>query len=31
MLEKRTKFKIIANFLLHRIEKIIMPVNPFEK
>ncbi|MEM0542294.1 GNAT family N-acyltransferase [Flavobacterium sp. j3] len=33
MLEKEPKFKIIANFLLHRIEpmkKYIMPVNPFE-
>ncbi|WP_411766358.1 GNAT family N-acyltransferase [Winogradskyella sp. A3E31] len=33
MLEKRTDFKIIANFLLHRIEPMkpyIMPVNPFE-
>jgi hypothetical protein len=31
MLE-RAQFKIIANFLLHRIEpqKYIMPVNPFE-
>jgi putative hemolysin len=31
MLE-RDQFKIIANFLLHRIEpqKYIMPVNPFE-
>ena len=33
MLERRTDFKIIANFLLHRIEPLkpyIMPVNPFE-
>ena len=33
MLEKRNDFKIIANFLLHRIEPLvpyIMPVNPFE-
>ena len=33
MLEKRSDFKIIANFLLHRIEPMkpyIMPVNPFE-
>ena len=33
MLEKRDDFKIIANFLLHRIEPLIpfiMPVNPFE-
>jgi len=33
MLEKRDDFKIIANFLLHRIEPMkpyIMPVNPFE-
>ena len=33
MLEQRPDFKIIANFLLHRIEPIkpyIMPVNPFE-
>ncbi len=33
MLEKRPDFKIIANFLLHRIEPMkpyIMPVNPFE-
>ncbi|MEJ6792028.1 MAG: lysophospholipid acyltransferase family protein [Lacinutrix sp.] len=33
MLEKRGDFKIIANFLLHRIEPMkpyIMPVNPFE-
>lgn len=33
MLEQRTDFKIIANFLLHRIEPLkpyIMPVNPFE-
>lgn len=33
MLEKRKDFKIIANFLLHRIEPLIpfiMPVNPFE-
>ncbi|CAH8287304.1 putative hemolysin [Mariniflexile fucanivorans] len=33
MLEQRTDFKIIANFLLHRIEPMkpyIMPVNPFE-
>lgn len=34
LLEKRPDFKIIANFLLHRIEplkKYVMPVNPFEK
>lgn len=34
MLEKRPDFKIIANFLLHRIKPIkpfIMPVNPFEE
>ena len=34
MLEKRPDFKIIANFLLHRIEPLkpfIMPVNPFEE
>ncbi|WP_178987041.1 GNAT family N-acyltransferase [Winogradskyella schleiferi] len=34
MLEQRSDFKIIANFLLHRIEPIkpyIMPVNPFEE
>jgi putative hemolysin len=33
MLEKEPNFKIIANFLLHRIKplkKYIMPVNPFE-
>lgn len=33
MLEQRPDFKIIANFLLHRIEPMkpyIMPVNPFE-
>ena len=33
LLEKRTDYKIIANFLLHRIEPIkpyVMPVNPFE-
>jgi putative hemolysin len=33
MLEKEPNFKIIANFLLHRIDPIkqyIMPVNPFE-
>ncbi len=33
MLQKREDFKIIANFLLHRIEPMkpfIMPVNPFE-
>ncbi len=33
MLEERDDFKIIANFLLHRIEPMkpyIMPVNPFE-
>jgi putative hemolysin len=33
MLEQRKDFKIIANFLLHRIEPMkpyIMPVNPFE-
>ncbi|WP_053990786.1 lysophospholipid acyltransferase family protein [Mangrovimonas sp. TPBH4] len=33
MLEQRQDFKIIANFLLHRIEplkKYILPVNPFE-
>jgi len=33
MLEREPNFKIIANFLLHRIEplkKYIMPVNPFE-
>jgi putative hemolysin len=33
MLEKREDFKIIANFLLHRIEPLkpyIMPVNPFD-
>ncbi len=33
MLEKEPEFKIIANFLLHRIEPMkpyIMPVNPFE-
>ncbi|WP_338731978.1 lysophospholipid acyltransferase family protein [Mangrovimonas cancribranchiae] len=34
MLEQRDDFKIIANFLLHRIAPIkpyILPVNPFEK
>lgn len=34
MLEQRADFKIIANFLLHRIEPLkpyIMPVNPFEE
>jgi len=33
MVEQRSDFKIIANFLLHRIEPMkpyIMPVNPFE-
>jgi len=33
MLEQRSDFKIIANFILHRIEPLkpyIMPVNPFE-
>jgi putative hemolysin len=33
MLEREPDFKIIANFLLHRVEplkKYIMPVNPFE-
>jgi putative hemolysin len=33
MLEKEPQFKVIANFLLHRIEPMkqyIMPVNPFE-
>ena len=33
MLQQRSDFKIIANFLLHRIQPIkqfIMPVNPFE-
>ncbi|MBK0369469.1 GNAT family N-acyltransferase [Flavobacterium agrisoli] len=33
MLEREPNFKIVANFLLHRIEplkKYIMPVNPFE-
>jgi putative hemolysin len=33
LLEKRSDFKIIANFLLHRIEPLkpyVMPVNPFE-
>ena len=33
MLEKEPNFKIIANFLLHRIDPMkpyIMPVNPFE-
>jgi len=33
MLEREPRFKIIANFLLHRIEPLkpyIMPVNPFE-
>jgi len=34
LLEKRSDYKIIANFLLHRIEplkKYVMPVNPFEE
>jgi len=34
MIEQREDFKIIANFLLHRIEPLkpyIMPVNPFEE
>lgn len=34
LLEQRPDFKIIANFLLHRIEPLkpfIMPVNPFEE
>lgn len=34
MLERRPDFKIIGNFLLHRIEPLksyIMPVNPFEE
>lgn len=34
LLERRPDYKIIANFLLHRIEplkKYIMPVNPFEE
>ncbi len=33
LLEQRTDYKIIANFLLHRIEPLkpyVMPVNPFE-
>ena len=33
LLEQRSDFKIIANFLLHRIEPLkpfVMPVNPFE-
>ncbi|WP_299012678.1 lysophospholipid acyltransferase family protein [uncultured Polaribacter sp.] len=33
LLEKRTDYKIIANFLLHKIEPLkpyVMPVNPFE-
>ena len=32
LLENRSDFKIMANFLLHRIEplKHILPVNPFE-
>jgi putative hemolysin len=33
LLEKRTDFKVIANFLLHRLAPLkpyIMPVNPFE-
>ncbi len=33
LLEKRTDFKVIANFLLHRLDPLkpyIMPVNPFE-
>jgi len=34
LLERRPDYKIIANFLLHRIEplkKYVMPVNPFEE
>ena len=34
LLESRPDFKIIANFLLHRIEPLkryVMPVNPFEQ
>ncbi len=34
MIEQREDFKIIANFLLHRIEPLkpyVMPVNPFEE
>lgn len=34
LLEKRSDYKIIANFLLHRIKplkKYVMPVNPFEE
>jgi len=34
LLEKRPDFKIMANFLLHRIEPLkpyVMPVNPFEE
>ena len=34
LVEKRPDYKIIANFLLHRIEplkKYVMPVNPFEE
>lgn len=34
LIEKRADYKIIANFLLHRIEPLkpyVMPVNPFEK
>jgi len=34
LLEKRSDYKIIGNFLLHRIEplkKYVMPVNPFEE
>ncbi|NRD18825.1 lysophospholipid acyltransferase family protein [Winogradskyella eckloniae] len=34
MIEQRSDFKIMANFLLHRIEPLkpyIMPVNPFEE
>jgi putative hemolysin len=34
LLEKREDYKIIANFLLHRIEPLkpyVMPVNPFEE
>ncbi len=33
LIEKRTDYKIIANFLLHRIQPLkpyVMPVNPFE-
>ena len=33
LLEKRSDYKIIANFLLHRIQplkKYVLPVNPFE-